>query len=802
MLPTVLSFFLLAFVPLIQGKSLWSTTPANYSDIIRTAYTVGNGRLAALPFGEAGHEKLNLNVDSLWTGGPFENSSYNGGNPTEPVYDALPGIRDWIFRNGTGNVSALMGPNDNYGSYAVLANLSVSIAGVDEVEQYKRSLDLKTGVHTTTFEAEEAEFTISTYCTYPDQVCVYDVLSTQSLPEIEVYMENVLSNASLISATCDKNHVRLTGRTRADTGMSYDSIARVSGRDARSHCRDGILTVPGSARKRITLVVAAGTDYDASRGNAQHSYSFKGAEPGPEVERTVSKAARKHPDHLIKAHMEDYAALAGAFTLELPDPLGSADIETSEIIARYSANSTAGDPYLEGLAFDYGRPLFIGSSRDNSLPPNLQGKWAYGLENAWGADYHANINLQMNHWPADQTGLGDLQSALWSYMEDTWVPRGTETARLLYNASGWVTHNEMNTFGHTGMKTGEAYWANYPASAAWMMEHVWDYYDYSRDLNWLVETGYPLLKGVAKFWLTQLQQDLYFNDGTLVVNPCDSPEHGGTTFACSHYQQLLHQLLTTTLQSAILTHDPDTTFTSTLHTTLQSLDTGLHIEPKTNTLMEWKLPSLNSQYTNSTHRHLSHLNGWYPGFSLSAHHSGYTNTSIASAVRNSLIARGPGIEDANAGWEKVWRAACWARLNDTTQAHFQLRLALQENWAPNALAMYSGEYEPFQIDANFGYVGAVLAMLVVDLPGGLGERAEDGARTVVLGPAIPGSWEGGCVRGLRVRGGGVVDFGWDGEGLVRWVEVMRRGMEEVRFVDREGRVLCDGGWGCSLRRMS
>lgn len=154
---------LLSSLPFLEAKSLWSTTPANFSDIIRTAYTVGNGRLAALPFGEAGHEKLNLNVDSLWSGGPFEDSSYTGGNPAEPVYDALPGIRDWIFQNGTGNVSALMSPFENYGSYAVLGNLSVSIAEIENVEQYRRSLDLETGVHTTSFKSEKAEYTMLVY---------------------------------------------------------------------------------------------------------------------------------------------------------------------------------------------------------------------------------------------------------------------------------------------------------------------------------------------------------------------------------------------------------------------------------------------------------------------------------------------------------------------------------------------------------------------------------------------------------------------------------------------------------------
>lgn len=203
-------------------------------------------------------------------------------------------------------------------------------------------------------------------------------------------------------------------------------------------------------------------------------------------------------------------------------------------------------------------------------------------------------------------------------------------------------------------------------------------------------------------------------------------------------------------------------------------------------IQEWKL-DLDIQ--NDTHRHLSHLIGWYPGGSISSYQSGYTNNTISYAVRTSLISRGPGIADANAGWEKVWRSACWARLNDTEEAYSELRLALRENMAGNLLSMYSGHDEPFQIDANFGYVGAVLAMLVVDLPLSVEMTAENSTRTVVLGPAIPSAWAGGNVRGLRLRGGGIVDFEWDDEGIVRSARWVKRGLDNVRVVNKMDEVL-------------
>ncbi|CCD42397.1 glycoside hydrolase family 95 protein [Botrytis cinerea T4] len=773
----------------VQGKSLWSTQPAAYQDIIRTAYPIGNGQLAALPFGTPGSEKLNLNKDSLWNGGPFGDASYIGGNPNSSVSSSLSGIRDFIFQNGTGNVTALMGSDDNYGSYQVLANLSVSLQGISGATEYKRSLDLNTGIHTTTFKTSNSSYTTAVFCSYPDSVCVYQVNSTTTLSKIDVHFDNVLTDSSLIKSSCSKSSksALFSGITQADIGMIYKAEARVLESTKSVSCSNttGILSItPSHDQKSLSLVISAGTNYDATKGTAADNYSFKGVDPTAYVSSTIAKAASKTVKTLRNKHVSDFSALMNSFTLSLPDPLGSANKETAAVIAAYNTtDNTHTDPWVENLLFDYSRYLFISSSRDNSLPPNLQGKWAYGLYNAWGADYHANINIQMNHWGAVQTGLGDLQSALWTYMSETWAPRGAETAKLLYNAPGWVVHDEMNIFGHTGMKTGDEYWADYPAAASWLMQHVADYYDYSRDKNWLRETGYPLLKAVSEFWLSQLQKDEYFNDGTLVVNPCSSPEHGPTTFGCTHYQQLIHSLFTTTLQAARAL-SLDSTLQKSLTTSLLSLDKGLHISPTTQ-IQEWKIyfPT----YENTTHRHLSNLIGWFPSSSLSSYLSGYTNSTISTAVRNTLISRGPGIIDSNAGWEKVWRSACWARLNDTETAYAELRLTIQENIVGNALSMYSGKNEPFQIDANFGYGGAVLSMLVVDLP--VGVDGAQGMRTVVLGPAIPGVWGEGSVQGLRVRGGGVVDFKWDGEGIVTSATWKTKGAESVKIVNIEGKVL-------------
>ncbi|KAF3049056.1 hypothetical protein E8E11_009626 [Didymella keratinophila] len=796
-------FHILSLLPLAAAKSLWSTVPANSSDIIRTAYPLGNGRLGALLHGGPFFEVLTLNIDSLWSGGPFQVSNYTGGNPTYSVAGNLTGIRDWIFTNGTGNVTELLGDDRFYGSYRVLGNLSITVpslaGGNASVTGYKRSLDLAEGMHTTKFSTAGQDIETSAFCSFPDQVCVYAIHSSKGLPALEVRLDNELAEPELQDVTCVDGqsygngtaHVRLRGVTQLGPpeGMRYDSIARiVSGSCVQTTCSNGTLSItPSNGTTSVAIVVGAGTNYDARKGTAEFGYSFKGEDPGPTVEAATRAASKKTLDVLSKAHVEDFTSLTGGFSLSLPDPLNSADTPTTELVERYSSNDTAGDPFLESLLFDYANYLFISASRPGSLPPNLQGRWSEGLEAAWSADYHANINLQMNHWTPGQTGLMDLQSPLWDYMVDTWMPRGHETAQLLYGAPGWVVHNEMNIFGHTGMKSGES-WANYPVAAAWMMQHVFDHWDYSQDAEWLQAQGYSLLKGVAEFWLSQLQVDEFSKDGSLVVNPCSSPEHGPTTFGCAHYQQLVHQAFEGVLSVQSAAGETDQNFVANVTSALGRLDKGFHIGDW-GQIKEWKLPdSFGYDFINDTHRHLSELVGWHPGYSLSSFKGGYSNATIQDGIAQKLYSRGEGNgPDANAGWEKVWRSACWARLNNTERAHFELRYAIQENFIDNGFSMYSGTKTPFQIDANYGIGGAVLSMLVVDLPKAFGD---DSVRTVVLGPAIPASWAGGKVKGLTLRGGGSVDFEWDDDGLVTKAKVSNRQVA-LRIVNKSDDVLVE-----------
>ncbi|KAM9876255.1 glycoside hydrolase family 95 protein [Verticillium dahliae] len=819
MLPSIgaQTVLLFANIALVTGRSLSSTVPATHgtrsSDIylLKKAYPVGNGKLGAMPHGPPGLEKVIINVDSLWSGGPFESEvavpwspllgksdmmaqSYSGGNPTSPKYEALPSLRANIFANGTGHVDPLLGEGDHFGAYRTLGNFSVAVEEIGDFSDYRRTLDLTTGIHTTEFDSGGATFTTVVYCSFPAKVCVYSISTTgETLPKVKFGFENVLVEANLFNVTCGDQYVKGVGVTQLGPplGMKYESIARITGRPGctipATECSDDgslSVTVP-VGQKTLTIVIGAETNFDQSKGNTESGYSFRGVDPHEYVEQVTNDAAKQGRRRLLEGHLEDYQTLQGSFTFDLPDPNNSAQKETAALIQEYDSDGP-GDPFLEALLFDYARHLLITSSREDSLPANLAGRWTEELWPAWSGDYHANINLQMNYWAADQTGLSRTQDALWNYMEKTWVPRGSETAQLLYNASGWVVHNEMNIFGHTAMKNA-ASWAFYPAAPAWMMQHVWDNFDYTQDVGWFRDQGYPLIKGVAEFWLSQLIEDDFSNDGTLVVNPCNSPEHGPTTFGCAHYQQEIHRVFDTVLSGAEYVQEDDAGFLEDVKFSLKKLDKGLHLT-HWGGIKEWKLPDSFGFEEKTTHRHLSHLTGWHPGYSVSSYLGGYTNGTIQSGVRKTLESRGNGNgPDANAAWGKIWRSACWARLNNTDMAHYHLRYAIDVNFADNGFSMYSARNEPFQIDANFGLAGAILSMLVVDLPLAHDAPSQE-IRTVVLGPAIPASWAGGSVKGLRLRGGGAVDFTWNDDGVVT-AAALTGSRTTVRLVNVEGTVL-------------
>ncbi|KEP45114.1 glycoside hydrolase family 95 protein [Rhizoctonia solani 123E] len=488
----------------------------------------------------------------------------------------------------------------------------------------------------------------------------------------------------------------------------------------------------------------------------------------------LSKASSQSVGAALKEHTADYHNALGGFLLNIGQEFDGTKT-TAELMDGYKADE--GNPYIEWLLFNFARYMLVESTRGD-LPANLQGKWARDAKARWDSD--ANINLQMNYWIAEMTNL-KVTSSLWDYMEKTWAPRGAETAKVLYNVTrGWLVHDEI--FGHSGMKNYSAKSTNYREAPAWMvcssigkssrllnlakMMHIYDHLDYTNDVSWWKRQGWPLLKGVTQFWLDYLIEDRHFNDSSLVATPCNSPELEPTTFGCAHSQQILWQLFEYVEKGFEASGDTDTAFLEEIEAQAKKIkfDKGIKIG-SFGQLQEWKV-----EFDSPTnlHRHISHLLGVYPGYMVSNFKPArnkaqgvpnLTREQVLKAAEVSLISRGNGTgPDGDAGWAKVWRAACWAQLQNSTAFYHQLTYAIERNFAGNLWSLYNAsESDPtFQIDANMGYSAAVLNSLV---------QAPDTSSLsdtlyVILLPALPAAWKSGSIEGARIRGGMSLDLSW------------------------------------------
>ncbi|KZV74234.1 glycoside hydrolase family 95 protein [Peniophora sp. CONT] len=768
-----------------SGNGLWYT--ARGTTWTTGSLSIGNGYLAAMLPGGTGQEATQLNIESLWTGGPFQQPGYDG--QSKPVSDReelaefVQTSRQAVFASSTGTISAydsVMGADFTYyGSYAGAGFLISTLNTSGKVGNYVRWLDLDNAVARTQWDDESlgSSFIRTSFCSDPLRACVEHTNATTGLPRLTYvltpYLEDGLPSPNV---TClDSATLQLRG-TAGDPGMLYEFLGRATAVGGNISCKvvpgtngsaNATLEVNGASEAWFTWV--GDTEYDMNAGDAAHGFSFKGVDPHEALVTLLGAATGAHNSYevILQQHVSDYTRIITKFSLDLgqtPD----LDTPTDKLYSSYRHN--IGNPYIEWLLFNFGRYLLVSSSR-GTLPPNLQGKWAQPIHNTWDSDYHANINLQMNYWMAELTNLPEVTQPLWDYMEKTWVPRGQQTALALYNSTtGWVTHDEMNIFGSTGMKgsAGRDESADYPEANAWMVgTHVFDHLDYTHDVAWWQTQGWLLLKGAAQFQLNQLILDKHFNDSTLVVAPCNSPEQSPITFGCAHSQQLIWQLLNAADKGFAASGDQDTAFIDEVRAKRDAMDPGIHIG-SWGQLQEWKFEM--DKPTN-THRHLSHLVGLYPGYALASYNASlqpsylpsgelahYTPDEVFNAVNTSLTHRGNGTgPDGDAGWEKVWRAACWAQLKNPEMFYFELSYAIERNYASNLFSEYSFGAPPFQIDANLGYPAALLNALI---------QAPDTARLdqpllVTIFPAFPASkWPSGSISGARIRGGITLDLSW------------------------------------------